>query len=157
MPDLPSIDSSDDEWHEFAKQCCEDLAPHLARYLARFAYKPRYIQQNLHRSFATVCARTKKYDLYVRMFIRPDDFWPRECLVLARIGFKEQRTGHGRALIELLVELAPTFGYRYLAIECANAKAGAFAERLGFTPYDNRRHWVGAVEAIQDALSQHMA
>ena len=45
-----------------------------------------------------------------------------------------------------LVELAPQFGYRYLAIESANANASAFAERLGFSPRDNGRHWIGAVD-----------
>lgn len=37
--------------------------------------------------------------------------WPGECLALARIGFKEQQTGHGRALIELLLESTPKLGF----------------------------------------------
>lgn len=43
-------------------------------------------------------------------------------------------------------------GYRFLAVECANANSSAFAERLGFSPYDNRRRWVGSVDAIREAL-----
>lgn len=53
-----------------------------------------------------------------------------------------------------LVELAPQFGYRYLAIESANANASAFAERLGFSPRDKGRHWIGTVDAVQEALSR---
>ena len=37
--------------------------------------------------------------------------WPGECLALARIGFKEQQAGHGRALIELLLESTPKLGF----------------------------------------------
>jgi len=39
-----------------------------------------------------------------------------------------------------------------LAVECANANSSAFAERLGFSPYDNRRRWVGSVDSIREAL-----
>ena len=84
--------------------------------------------------------------------MKPNNYWPRECLVLARIGFTKERVGHGRALVQRLVELAPQFGYRYLAIESANANASAFAERLGFSPRDNGRHWIGAVDDVQKAL-----
>lgn len=41
-----------------------------------------------------------------------------------------------------LVELSPQFGYRYLA------NVSAFAERLGFSPRDNGRHWIGAVDDV---------
>lgn len=155
MPTLPAVDACDDEWHAFSAQRCDELIPYLAEFiLDRFNYKARYVQQRLWRSFGTVSAFTRQYDLYFRMFLKPQEFWPRECLVLARIGFKQQRVGHGRALVELLVDLAPKFGYRYLAVECANANASAFAERLGFTPYENRRHWIGSVTAIQKALDR---
>lgn len=158
MPKLPPADASADVWHNFAEARCEDILPHLGKFiLERFAYKPRYIQQRVSKSFGTISARTKQFDLYFRLFAQPDDVCPRDCLVIARIGFKQQRVGHGRALIELLVELAPQFGYRFLAVECANANSSAFAERLGFSPYDNRRHWVGSVDAIREALEQQAA
>ncbi|HCF3410323.1 TPA: hypothetical protein ACHSTH_005061 [Pseudomonas aeruginosa] len=51
------------------------------------------------------------------------------------------------------MELTPKFGYRCLAIESANANASAFAERLGFNPRDNGRHWIGAVDDVQKALN----
>ncbi|MGF6329340.1 GNAT superfamily N-acetyltransferase [Pseudomonas sp. BS3782 TE3695] len=153
MLDFPNACASDDEWYEYAQQRCEDLKPHLENFiLERFSYKPRYVQQRLYGSGITISALTKQYDLYLRLFIRPREFWPRECLVLARLMFKQQRAGHGRALVDRLLNIAPEFGYRYLAIECANANASAFARRMGFTPYEDGRHWVGSIEAIRAAL-----
>ena len=122
--------------------------------LGRFTYKPRYVQQQVSSSFGTVVSRTKQFDFYFRLFAKPDDIYPRDCLVIARIGFKQQRAGHGQALIEYLLKLAPKIGYRYIGIECANARSSAFAERLGFTPYDARRHWVGSVRAIRKIISE---
>lgn len=43
-------------------------------------------------------------------------------------------------------------GCRHLLIECANAKASAFAERLDFTTYDNRRNWVASVDTLRESL-----
>lgn len=158
MPILPAVDASDGEWHGFAEARCDELIPHIAEFiLERFTYQPRYVQQLVWRTFGTVSALSKQFDIYIRMFTKPDGFWPRECLVLARIGFKQQRAGHGRALVEMLLELAPTLGYRYLAIESANAKASAFAKKLGFTPYENGRHWVGAIDAVREALDRQVA
>lgn len=153
MPTLPPTDASDEEWRAFAEERCEELKPHVAEFiLERFTYKPRYVQQRVWRTFATVSALSLQFDIYIRIFVKPNNYWPRECLVLARIGFTKERVGHGRALVQRLVELAPQFGYRYLAIESANANASAFAERLGFSPRDNGRHWIGAVDDVQKAL-----
>ncbi|UXH38780.1 GNAT family N-acetyltransferase [Pseudomonas promysalinigenes] len=155
---LPTANASDDEWHEFAEARSEDLMSHLREFiLERFTYKPRYIHQRVWRSGATVSALSRQFDLYFRLFGRPDENCPRETLVIARIMFKQQRAGLGRALVERLVELAPALGYKHLLIECANAKASAFAERLGFTPFDNRRHWIGSVDTIREALEYQAA
>ncbi|MFG0752894.1 GNAT family N-acetyltransferase [Pseudomonas sp. TYF_14] len=155
---FPTANASDDEWFEFAQARAEDLLPHLREFiLERFTYKPRYVQQKVWRSFATGSARSKQFDLYFRLFARPDAHCPRETLVIARLMFEHQRAGHGRALVERLVELAPTLGYRHLFIECANAKASAFAERLGFTTYDNRRNWVASVDTLRESLVSQTA
>jgi GNAT superfamily N-acetyltransferase len=155
MPELPVADASDDVWDDFIDARCEELVAYLREFiLERFDYKPRYVQQQVSSSFGTAVSRTKQFDLYFRLFAKPDDIYPRDCLVIARIGFKQQRAGHGRALIEYLLKLAPKIGYGHIGIECANARSSAFAERLGFNPYESRRHWVGSVRAIRKALSE---
>ena len=101
MPTLPPIEASDEEWRAFAEERCEELKPHVAEFiLERFTYKPRYVQQRVWRTFATVSALSLQFDIYIRMFVKPNDYWPRECLVLARIGFTKERAGHGRALVQ---------------------------------------------------------
>lgn len=151
---IPGMCATDEAWRASAERCCEELIPHLAKFIAdRFSLKSTFVHRNLWRTYATVSARTTKYDIYLCMFKKPYVFWSRECLVLARIGFKEQRVGHGRALVELLVSLAPDLGYRFLVVEFANAYSAAFAEKLGFVPYENGLHWVGSVDAIRGTLS----
>ncbi|PXX72603.1 MULTISPECIES: hypothetical protein [unclassified Pseudomonas] len=60
----------------------------------------------------------------------------------------------GHVVVDVEVDrYAHQFGYRYLAIEPANANASAFAERLGFSPRDNGRHWIGTVDDVQKALN----
>lgn len=151
----PAADASDDVWDDFTDARCEELVTHLSEFiLRRFSYKPRYVRQQVSSSFGTVVSRTKQFDLYFRLFAMPDEIYPRDCLVIARIGFKQQRAGHGQALVEYLLSLAPKIGYRYIGIECANANSSAFAERLGFTPYESRRHWVGSVRTIRKAINE---
>ncbi|WP_342248110.1 GNAT family N-acetyltransferase [Pseudomonas sp. OTU2001] len=153
MLNFPAVDASDDDWDEFTDARSEELVSNLRDFIVeRFAYKPRYVQQQVSSSFGTVSAKTKKFDLYFRLFANPDHICPRDCLIIARIGFKQQRAGHGSALVRYLLELAPTIGYGHVAIECANANSAAFAERLGFSPFENRRHWVGSVDAVREAL-----
>ncbi|MFJ2982746.1 MULTISPECIES: hypothetical protein [unclassified Pseudomonas] len=153
MPKLPAADASDDEWDDFTDARCDELVTYLSEFiLGRFTYTSRYVQQQVSSSFGTVVSRTKQFDLYFRLFAKPDDIYPRNCLVIARIGFEQQRAGHGQALIEFLLNLAPKIGYRYIGIECTNATSSAFAERLGFSPVDSRRHWVGSVRAIRKTL-----
>lgn len=143
----------DDEWRAFSHQQSAALLVHLHDFiLERFSYKPRYIRTRLHSQFGTVTAFTKQYDLYLRLFGRPDEFWPRERLVLARITFLETRVGHGRALISRLVELAPLLGYRYIGIESTNPNSSAFAQRLGFTPDEPGRNWIADIGTLKGAL-----
>jgi hypothetical protein len=90
------------------------------------------------------------------MFKKTRDFWLLKCLTLARIGFSEQRSGHGKALLERLVTLAPIFGYQYIAIERANMNSAAFSKRMGLTSYQDRYHWIGFISDIKYALQgQH--
>lgn len=146
---LPESDATDDVWHEYAVQSSEILQPYVAEFLVdRFGYARRYVDRSIAPVWGTLLAKTKKYDIYIRLFNKTRDFWPRESLTLARVGFSEQRAGHGRELLGMLLTLAPIFGYQYIAIECANANAAAFSKRMGFTSYVNGYHWIGSISDI---------
>ena len=152
MTATPSLTASDGVWRDYATECNTQLMDVLAEYLSeRFGYKRKYVRQTLSTRRVTLTAYSLRYDLYFRLFPPQRDFWPRECLILARIMFKQERAGHGRALLELLISLAPTFGFKYLAIESANEKASAFAARMGFTAFENGNHWVGSIEDVKRA------
>ncbi len=153
---IPLHSACEDEWRAFSDQQSSALAGHLCDFiLERFSYKPRYIRAHLHSQFGTVTAFTKRYDLYIRLFGRPDELWPRERLVLARITFLEQRAGHGRTLVNRLVELAPLLGYRYIGIESTNDNSSAFAKRLGFTSCPQGCNWLADIDTLKERLESH--
>lgn len=151
----PDLSASDDDWHDYANCSGTHLVSELAPFLVKsFGYKERYVKQHLNLGLsATVNAFTLKYDLYLRLFPRPEAGWPRETLVLARIGFKEERKGHGRRLLTLITGLASEIGYKHIAIESANENSSAFGRRFGLQPMDEREsNWIGSVVDVQRAL-----
>lgn len=153
----PDLSASDDDWHDYANCSGTQLLSELAPFLVKnFGYKERYVKQHLSRGLAaTINAYTLKYDIYLRLFPSPKAGWPRETLVLARIGFKDERKGHGRRLLKLITGLASEIGYKHIAIECANENSSAFGKRFGLQPMDEReRNWIGSVVDVQRALEQ---
>jgi len=153
----PALNASDDVWYEYADDCCLYFNSKLSHFLVEgFGYKPRWVNQTLGVGLtSTIKAYTMKYDLYLRLFPRPETGWPRETLVLARISFKEERKGHGRRLLTLITGLAPEIGYKHIAIECANENSSAFGRRFGLQPMEDREtNWIGSVVDVQRALGQ---
>lgn len=123
----------------------------LACYLAEhFSYKRNYVSVGLA---PTVCARTDKYDLYFRV-MPADDFWGHDTLVIARIGFKQSRRGHGRRLMAFLVECADCVGYSKIGIESINNDSEAFGAKFGLSQYKNGNHLKGSVDQIKAHLSR---
>lgn len=60
MLNFPAVDASDDDWDEFTDARSEELVSNLRDFIVeRFAYKPRYVQQQVSSSFGTVSAKTK--------------------------------------------------------------------------------------------------
>jgi len=97
----------------------------------RFGYKRLRVSKGLGR---TVTAKTAKYDLYFRVTpVYVDGGWDSNTLVVARIGFEDERKGHGRALLEFLVDIADKLPYTHIGIEQANPDATAFGVRFGFS------------------------
>lgn len=155
----PPRNAPKDVWHEKAKYGAALLMAHLTPLLMQnFCYTERWVKQNSNIGLgATLNAFTLKYDLYFRLFPNPEAGWPRETIIIARIGFKVTRKGHGRRLLTLITELASEIGYQHIAIESANDNSSAFGKRFGLKPMDDRgSNWIGSVGDVQRALGQSM-
>lgn len=73
----------------------EKLAMMLEDYLKqRFGYKSPAVTFGMPRYL--VSARRKKYDLYLRVTPPNCELWPSDTLVIAKIGFHQQRRGMAR-------------------------------------------------------------
>jgi hypothetical protein len=89
---------------------------------------------------------TKKFDLYMRY--KPNyEPWEKDTLVIAKIGFIEQKNGHGTSLIKFLLEKSNKYGFKFLAIESANKNSSAFAKKLGFKEIKENQ-WSASIEDI---------
>lgn len=153
----PAINAHEDDWREYTKKCCDRLLGELTPYLMEnFDYSERGVKRILHSGFGTtVKAETAKYELYFRLFPNPKTIWPRDTLVIAKINFKEQRKGHGRKLLGMLVDLSEEIGYDKIAIETTISEASAsFAKRFGFQPINKGNDWIGSVTDVREALKQ---
>lgn len=153
----PNLNAEEDIWRQYADVGCLYLKSKLVRFLTKqFEYKEDKVNRSLTVGLApTVKADTPKYDLYFRLFPHPDAGWPRETLVIARIGFKKERAGHGRSLLTFITGLASEIGYKHIAIECANENSSAFGKRFGLQPMDDRgRNWIGSIDDVQRSLEQ---
>jgi hypothetical protein len=151
----PPRNTPDDVWQKQAKDGAAHLMSKLAPFLMQdFGYSERWVKRYLNVGRGpTLNAYTLKYDLYFRLFPKPETGWPRETLVLARIGFKDERKGHGRRLLTLVTGLSSEIGYQHIGIECANENSKAFGRRFGLQPTDDRgSNWIGSVVDVQRAL-----
>lgn len=123
------------------------LKTHLKEH---FDYKRLRVSEWLGR---TVVAKTAKYDLYFRVTpTSVDGGWDNSTLVVARIGFREQRRGHGRALLQFLVDVSDKLPYTHIGIEQANPDATAFGTRFGFTRYGKGKDLLASVDDVRKGL-----
>lgn len=152
----PALNAHEDTWEEYADAACLYLKQKLSVFLQeQFGLTKPKVNRCLHIGLgSTVKADNPEYDydLYFRLFPNLEVGWPRETLVIARLYFIEQRKGHGRRLLDLLVQLAPEIGYKHIAIEAANENSSAFAKRFGFELANGKAGWLGSIENIEQAL-----
>lgn len=92
--------------------------------------------------------RNSRIDLYLRIR-RVESLFPPDCLIIARIGFKKERIGHGTHFIRFLAEIALKYGFKYIGIESTNEKSQSFAKKLGFHSIDGSNYAV----SIENVLS----
>ncbi|UUD64504.1 GNAT family N-acetyltransferase [Pseudomonas seleniipraecipitans] len=131
-----------------AEQVTSTFAALLKEHLKkRFDYKRLRVSQSLSR---TVFAKTAKYELYFRVTpLASNHGWDNHTLVIARICFRDQRQGHGTALLQFLVDIAGKLPYTHIGIEQANPDATAFGTRFGFTRYGKGKDLLASVDCVR--------
>ena len=112
----------------------EELRADIDRYLMeRLKYRKSLVRLTVDNVITS--RRNSRIDLYLRIR-KVKSLFPPDCLIIARLGFSKERIGHGTHFLRFLTGLALKYGFRYIGIECANIKSGAFAKKLGFNSID---------------------
>lgn len=78
----------------------------------------------------TILVREQHSELYVRIAPLSDERGCSMKLVIARISFDDERSGHGTALLKCLALAAEEVGYKAVEVEAVNKASEAFAKRL---------------------------
>ncbi|EXS30075.1 acetyltransferase family protein [Acinetobacter sp. 742879] len=96
-------------------------------------------------------------DLYLRFGKYPfADHKDKKYIVVAHVGFKKQKNGHGTALLKELCIFGGKFGYEYLEVERPNQDCQAFMKKLGFKdefylPIDQLKKSIKEYELLKQA------
>ena len=116
----------------------EELRSDIDRYLMeRLKYRKSLVRLTVDNVITS--RRNSRIDLYLRIR-KVKSLFPPDCLIIARLGFSKERIGHGTHFLRFLTGLALKYGFRYIGIECANIKSGAFAKKLGFNSIDGENY-----------------
>ncbi|MBD3592669.1 GNAT family N-acetyltransferase [Bacteroides sp. GM023] len=116
----------------------EELRADIDRYLMeRFKYHKSLVSLTIDNVITT--QRNSRIDLYLRIR-KVESLFPPDCHIIARWGFSKERIGHGTHFLRFLTKIAIKYGFRYIGIECANMKSGAFAKKLGFNSIDDENY-----------------
>lgn len=104
--------------------------------------------------YPTLGVQRKAIELYLRF--RVVDGWPEPSVVIARIGFHDKHRGHGTALLDKLVQMAPTYGHRHIEVEQTGPDIGVqnFVRKFGFTNTSDERNWIAPVDQLRDLLAR---
>ena len=124
----------------------EELRTDIDRYLMeRFKYRKSLVRLTVDN--ITTTRRNSRVDLYLRIR-RIESRFPPDCLIIARLGFSKERIGHGTHFIRFLTEVARSYGFNHIGIECANDKSSAFAKKLGFYSIDGENSAIAVSNLI---------
>lgn len=123
----------------------EELRTDIDRYLMeRFKYRKSLVRLTVDNVIDT--RRNSRVDLYLRIRRIKSQF-PPDSLIIARLSFSKERTGHGTHLLQFLTEVARKHGFNHIGIECANDKSSAFAPKTGFYSIDGENYAI-AIEKL---------
>lgn len=93
----------------------------------------------------TINARRSKFDLYLR-YKQGNG----EKLVIARIGFKEQKKGHGTMFLKFISEIAERFDIEKVSLECVNENSYNFGIKMGFADIGNKAMEVSTNDLVRN-------
>lgn len=135
--------------------------------IEKFGYKRVYISSpGLSRKMlqprVNVALSKSRIDLYLRFGIYSrNDHKDKKYIVVARIGFKNPKNGHGTALLKELCNFGEKFGYEYLEVECPNQDCQAFMKKLGFKdefylPIDQLKKSIQEYELLKQTRNQSL-
>lgn len=125
----------------------EEIRKEIDNYLMR-RFKYRLSLVSLTPDNILTTRRNSRIDLYLRIR-RKESLFPPDCLIIARIGFKKERIGHGTHFVRLLSGIALKYGYKHIGIESTNERSSSFAEKLGFYSIDGSNYAV----SVENLLS----
>lgn len=124
----------------------EELRTDIDRYLMeRFKYRKSLVRLTMDNVIIT--RRNSRVDLYLRIR-RVESRFPPDCLIIARLSFRQERVGHGTHFLRFLTEVARKYGFNHIGIECANDKSGAFAKKLGFYSIDGENYAIAVTNLM---------
>lgn len=94
----------------------KELRADIDRYLMeRFKYRKSLVRLTVDN--VITIGRNSRVDLYLRVR-KVESLFPPDCLIIARLGFSKERTGHGTHFLRFLTGVAIKYGFRYIGIEC---------------------------------------
>jgi ribosomal protein S18 acetylase RimI-like enzyme len=113
----------------------------------------RFKSQCAHPRYPTVDVSRAAVRLYLRF--RVGDSWPVGSVVIAAIQFQSRRRGHGKALLNKLVDMSTTYGYQTIEIEQTSDDASIqnFVKKFGFTNSFDEQNWIVTVERLRGLLA----
>jgi hypothetical protein len=128
-------------------EICKEINTHLMNSLG-YKIPPAYI------SFERIIVFRKKVDLLIRFFRSKVNQWDKNTIVIARIGFKRQRSGYGSSLLRFLANIADNRGFKNIGIESANELSANFAKKFGFSNIGGD-DWVITTKKLKAYFSEH--
>lgn len=116
---------------------CNELNKYLQE---NYSYKnpPAYCNYS-----TTITARRAKFDLYFRY-----NYMNENILVIARLGFKTQRKGHGTKLLKFISEIANKHNIKEIYLESVNDIAYEFGKKNGFTDMKYKNMMISSEDLI---------
>lgn len=119
-------------------------------YRREFRYKSSCVDPR----FPTIGINRAAVDLYLRF--NDSDIGPGKTVVIARIGFRAQRRGHGTRLLSKLVGMADRYGITSIGVEQTGSdpRIQNFVRKFGFRNHMNESNWIVSVDALRKCLEQ---